>query len=71
MYATENFVTYIDAILQFMTFVTSKKRGLELPTRLQRIVIDPIKYKELRQSLLENQGEHITYSEICLKTCRG
>lgn len=57
VYATENFVTFIDAMLQFVIFGTTKKRELELPSRLQRIVIDPYKYKELRHSLPENQGE--------------
>lgn len=58
IYATENLVTFIDAILQFVIFGTFKKRVLELPSRLHRVVIDPHKYKELKQSLSKDQSEY-------------
>lgn len=45
----------MDLLLQF-SVVSIKTRELYLPTRLQRIVIDPIKHLKEVQNIKEGQG---------------
>lgn len=57
-----NFVSFMDTMLQF-GILGIKTRELYLPTRLQRVVIDPLKHKKMSDSLTEEQS---TYFLLCL-----
>lgn len=50
-----NFVSFMDTMLQF-EILGIKTRELYLPTRLQRIVIDPLKQKKVIESLTEGES---------------
>lgn len=50
---TGNWVTFIDTMLQF-SILGLKVKELYLPTRMQRVIIDPVKHLELIESLEEN-----------------
>lgn len=52
-----NFVSFMDTMLQF-GILGIKTRELYLPTRLQRVVIDPLKQKKMSDSLSEGQSTY-------------
>ena len=53
---TGNYVSFMDTMLQF-GILGIKTRELYLPTRLQRVVIDPIKHKQMTDELSEDEGK--------------
>ncbi|VVC29836.1 Hypothetical protein CINCED_3A014905 [Cinara cedri] len=50
---TGNWVTFIDTMLQF-SILGLKVKELYLPTRMQRVILDPVKHLEFIESLDEN-----------------
>lgn len=55
IYWQENWISFIDAMLQFSIF-GKNKRGLYLPTGLNRAVINPILHKKLAEKLGAENG---------------
>lgn len=56
---TGNWVTFIDTMLQF-SILGLKVKELYLPTRMQRVIIDPVKHLEFIESLEENSRKFDT-----------
>lgn len=48
-----NWISFIDTMLQF-SILGLKTKELYLPTRMQRVIIDPAKHLELIENLTEN-----------------
>lgn len=55
-----NWITYIDTMLQF-SILGLKTKELYLPTRMQRVIIDPAKHLEYIENLPENSREYFFY----------
>lgn len=51
-----NWISFIDTMLQF-SILGLKVKELYLPTRMQRVIIDPAKHLEFIESLEENSRE--------------
>lgn len=51
-----NWISFIDTMLQF-SILGLKVKELYLPTRMQRVIINPVKHLELIKSLPENSGK--------------
>lgn len=50
-----NWISFIDTMLQF-SILGLKTKELYLPTRMQRVIIDPAKHLETIENLPENGG---------------
>lgn len=50
---TGNWISFIDTMLQF-SILGLKTKELYLPTRMQRVIIDPVKHLETIGSIPEN-----------------
>lgn len=50
-----NYVTFMDTMLQF-SIIGFNVREVCLPTRLQRVLIDPLKHRQVVESLSEGEG---------------
>ncbi|XP_065226660.1 fatty acid synthase-like [Planococcus citri] len=66
-----NYVSFMDTMLQF-GILGINTRELYLPTRLQRILINPLKQKEIAESLSQEEGVAVyNYNDIGVVTCGG
>lgn len=58
---SNNWVTFLDSMLQFM-LISSNIRDLFLPTRIQRLVVDPIRHSALvNDGQGKFQGQHFVF----------
>jgi len=48
-----NWISYIDTMLQF-SILGLKTKELYLPTRIQKVIIDPVKHLNIVESLPQN-----------------
>lgn len=67
-----NYVSFMDTMLQF-GILGINTRELYLPTRLQRILIDPLKQKQVADSLADAEAgiTVYNYNDIGVVTCGG
>jgi len=59
-----NWITYIDTMLQF-SILGLKTKELYLPTRMQRVIIDPAKHLEYIETLPENSRKCFLFDTYC------
>jgi len=52
-----NWISYIDTMLQF-SILGLKTKELYLPTRLQKIIVDPVKHLKIAESLSESSCKY-------------
>lgn len=53
-----NWISFIDTMLQF-SILGLKTKELYLPTRMQKIIIDPLKHLKIVESLSESSRKYL------------
>lgn len=58
-----NWISFMDTMLQF-SILGQSTRELYLPTRLQRVIIDTKKHKQIVEALSEGEGKCIYFLDL-------